>query len=90
MSENLKKKKKKNLFAGLTIMPGTVIGVMLGGILTTMVAGSQRRFVVLTLILHSLTAVGYGILMLVGCQNDSIAGLTTEYGYNGHLNDGTR
>ncbi|XP_033640702.1 solute carrier organic anion transporter family member 2A1-like [Asterias rubens] len=80
---------RAGVLLGLTIMPGTVIGVMLGGILTTMVAGSQRRFVVLTLILHSLTAVGYGILMLVGCQNDSIAGLTTEYGYNGHLNDGT-
>ncbi|XP_022106263.1 solute carrier organic anion transporter family member 3A1-like isoform X2 [Acanthaster planci] len=74
------------LLLGFTVMPGSLIGILLGGVLTSRMAGSQRGYAQLTLGIHVLCVLSYCIMLFFGCPNIKIAGLTTQYGTNGAAN----
>ena len=64
-------------------MPGSLVGTLLGGVLTSRMAGSQRGYARLTLGFHVLCVMSYCVMLLLGCPNINIAGLTTQYGTSG-------
>ena len=79
-----------SLFAvGFTVMPCSVTGIILGGLLTSRLAGRQRGYATMTLVVHSICCLAYAAMMSVGCSNTHIAGLTTQYGTDG-LASGTQ
>ncbi|XP_038051582.1 solute carrier organic anion transporter family member 3A1-like [Patiria miniata] len=76
---------RAGLLLGFTVMPGSLIGIMLGGVVSSRAAGSQRGYAKLTIGVQVLCVLGYGSMMALGCPNIDIAGLTTQYGAGGHV-----
>ncbi|XP_022082512.1 solute carrier organic anion transporter family member 2B1-like [Acanthaster planci] len=64
---------------GFAHLPGSLLGLMLGGIVTWRLTGNQRGYSFLTLAVHSLAVLVFFILMFLGCPNNDVAGLTTHY-----------
>ncbi len=69
-------------------MPGSLIGIILGGVLTSRLAGNKKGYATLTVILQSSAVLAYLMLILVGCHNEDIAGLTSKYSEDGGFSGG--
>ncbi|XP_038051583.1 solute carrier organic anion transporter family member 2A1-like [Patiria miniata] len=69
---------RAGLLVGFAFMPGTLIGIILGGVVSSRAAGSQRGYAKLTVGAQLLCVLAYGSMMALGCPNIDIAGLTTH------------
>lgn len=64
---------------GIIVTPGACLGSLTGSILVKRYALGKRGCALTVLILSTITLVMSPVLFFVGCENPSIAGLTTPY-----------
>ncbi|XP_022082621.1 solute carrier organic anion transporter family member 2A1-like [Acanthaster planci] len=72
------------MLLGFTHLPGSLLGIMLGGIITSRLTGNQRGYSFLSITMHTLSVLVFVILTFLGCPNNNIAGLTTRYNELNH------